>query len=151
MDSILWQGKGFPPDQCTSRDKYTGVQQEHLATRPSQNRPLTSAWVYRIYHHHGWATKQPYSFRSIQKGQIDSLDQMMIYPNGCDPLSPAACPVLVISRLMRPEVTITFLNIQQQITLNVTSPDIRPYKFVQGLNKTEGTNSTTSIWESPQD
>ena len=73
---------------------------------------------------------------------------VMIYPNGCDPLSPAACPVLVISRLMRPEVTITFLTYRSNHTLNVALPDIRTYKFVMGLNETEGTNSTTFTWES---
>ena len=30
-------------------------------------------------------------------------------------------------------------------TSNVISPDIHPYKFVLGLNETEGTNSTTSV------
>ena len=151
MDSILWPGKELPPEQCISRDKYTEVQQAHLATRPTQDRPLTSLECTEYIITYGWTSNNRFIPKGTNRRDNWFSRSVMIYPNGCDPLSPAACPVLAISWLMRPEVTITFLN-TAAITLNVTSPDIHPYKFVLGLNETEGTKSTTSIWESsPQD
>ena len=75
---------------------------------------------------------------------------MRIYSIWALPTKPRS-PALfrVISRLMRlVEAKRLPFHIQQQFPSNVTLPNIRPYKFVLGLNETEGTNSTTSIWES---
>ena len=47
---------------------------------------------------------------------------MIIHPNGSDPHSHAACPIFVLSRLLRPEATITSL-IDNTITLNATLSD----------------------------
>ena len=47
------------------------------------------------------------------------------------------------SQLLRLEVILTFLF--SPITLNATLSDIRPYKFVLGLNETKYTISITSV------
>ena len=71
----------------------------------------------------------------------------MIYPNmGATHLALVPSLLLSFFRLMRlVEAKRLPFHIQQQFTSNVISPDIHPYKFVLGLNETEGTNSTTSI------
>ena len=118
MDSILWPGKELPPISVSLEINTLGFNKNILQPGLHRTGHSFRLSVPNISSPYG-LDPQPYSFRSIHnkgqtEGTTDSLDQWWYTLHGCDPLSPAACPVLVISRLMRPEVTITFLIIQQQ-------------------------------------
>ena len=83
-----------------SLDTNTRVQQEHLVTRLHMTDHSFLLSVSNVYHQRLGATH-----RFPKRVRIDNrflevnetLDQMMIHPNGSYPHSHAACPIFVIS------------------------------------------------------